>query len=109
VRVPPYLTYFLMTSRCARMPTAAAVFVFHCTRFFDTEGWHLKNAGRLLIPTLPLLLYLKSERGQLITVISFPLILALYELLVRPFNVVRFFFGMRPRQRPAKEPRLRLA
>jgi hypothetical protein len=20
-----------------------AVFIFHCTRFFDTEGWHLKN------------------------------------------------------------------
>jgi peptidoglycan/LPS O-acetylase OafA/YrhL len=21
-----------------------AAFVFHCTRFFDTEGWHLNNA-----------------------------------------------------------------
>jgi len=21
-----------------------AVFLFHCTRFFDTEGWHLKNS-----------------------------------------------------------------
>jgi hypothetical protein len=40
---------------------------------------------------------------QLIVVISFPLIMVLYELLVRRFNVVRFFFGMRPKRRPAKE------
>lgn len=33
----------------------------------------------------------------IVTVISFPLILVLYELRVRPFNVVRLFFGMRPR------------
>jgi glucan biosynthesis protein C len=39
----------------------------------------------------------------IITVISFPLILVLYELLVKPFNAVRFFFGMRPRRRLAKE------
>jgi peptidoglycan/LPS O-acetylase OafA/YrhL len=31
----------------------------------------------------------------IITVVSFPLILLLYELTVRRFNVVRFFFGMR--------------
>jgi glucan biosynthesis protein C len=43
----------------------------------------------------------------IIAVTSFPLILVLYALLVRPFNVVRFFFGMRPRKRPAKEPRQR--
>jgi peptidoglycan/LPS O-acetylase OafA/YrhL len=36
----------------------------------------------------------------IITAISFPLILALYELLVWRFNVIRFFFGMRPRERP---------
>jgi glucan biosynthesis protein C len=35
----------------------------------------------------------------IITVISFPLIFVLYELLVRPFNVVRFFFGMRPEKK----------
>lgn len=34
----------------------------------------------------------------IITPVSFALILALYELLVRRFNVVRFFFGMRPKQ-----------
>lgn len=33
-----------------------------------------------------------------VTVISFPLILVLFELLVRPFNFVRFFFGMRPKK-----------
>lgn len=40
----------------------------------------------------------------IVTVISFPLILVLYELLVKPFNAVRFFFGMRPRKRLAKKP-----
>jgi hypothetical protein len=39
----------------------------------------------------------------IVTVISFSLILILYELLVKPFNVVRFFFGMRPRKRSAKK------
>ncbi len=38
----------------------------------------------------------------IIGVISFPLTLALYELLVKPFNLVRFFFGMGPKkQQPA--------
>jgi peptidoglycan/LPS O-acetylase OafA/YrhL len=34
----------------------------------------------------------------IVTVISLALILVLYELLVKPFNAVRFFFGMRPRK-----------
>jgi hypothetical protein len=34
----------------------------------------------------------------IVTVISFSLILILYALLVKPFNIVRFFFGMRPRR-----------
>ena len=38
----------------------------------------------------------------IVSVISFPLILVLYELLVKPFNAMRFFFGMRPRKRQAK-------
>lgn len=33
----------------------------------------------------------------IVLVVSFPLTLALYELAVRRFNVVRFFFGMKPR------------
>ena len=36
----------------------------------------------------------------IIAAISFPLILALYELLVRQFSVVRFFFSMRPKKQP---------
>ena len=35
----------------------------------------------------------------IIALISFPLILLLYELLVRRFNVVRFVFGMRPKKK----------
>ena len=40
----------------------------------------------------------------IITVISFSLILVLYDLLVKPFNIVRFFFGMRPGKRPTLKP-----
>ena len=36
----------------------------------------------------------------IIAVVSFALILILYELLVRPFNVVRFLFGMRLKKKP---------
>lgn len=35
----------------------------------------------------------------IVAVISLPLILVLYELTVKPFNAVRFLFGMRPRKR----------
>jgi surface polysaccharide O-acyltransferase-like enzyme len=38
----------------------------------------------------------------IVTVISFALILGLYQLLVRPIGAVRFFFGMRPKKRPEK-------
>ena len=34
---------------------------------------------------------------SMVTIISFPLILALYELLVRRYNGIRFLFGMRPK------------
>ena len=34
----------------------------------------------------------------IIVVVSFALIMALYELLIRRFNIVRFFFGMRPKR-----------
>jgi hypothetical protein len=44
----------------------------------------------------------------IIAVASFVLIMLLYELLVRRFNGVRFFFGMRPRKKtpaiPAPRP-----
>jgi glucans biosynthesis protein C len=37
----------------------------------------------------------------IIAVTSFVLIMALYELFVRRFSVVRFCFGMRPLKKPA--------
>jgi len=40
----------------------------------------------------------------IITAISFPLILVLYEVFVRRFNVVRFLFGMRPKKKPPATP-----
>jgi hypothetical protein len=45
-------------------------------------GWNLGILVKLLIVIL----------------LSFPLILALYELLIRRFNPVRFLFGMRPKR-----------
>jgi glucan biosynthesis protein C len=36
----------------------------------------------------------------IIAAVSFPLIMILYELFVRRFNIVRFFFGMRPKKKP---------
>ncbi|MBW7992023.1 MAG: acyltransferase family protein [Planctomycetes bacterium] len=38
----------------------------------------------------------------IIALVSFPLILLLYELPIRRFNVVRFFFGMRPKKKCGK-------
>jgi peptidoglycan/LPS O-acetylase OafA/YrhL len=40
----------------------------------------------------------------IITVASFALIMALYELLIRRFNIVRFFFGMRPKKKSQATP-----
>jgi len=34
----------------------------------------------------------------IVTMISFVLILVSYELFVKPFDIMRFFFGMRPRK-----------
>jgi len=39
-----------------------------------------------------------------IALVSFALIMALYDLLVRRFNVMRFFFGMRPKKKPFEIP-----
>ena len=39
-----------------------------------------------------------------IAAVSFALIMVLYELLVRRFNVVRFFFGMRPKKKLTATP-----
>ena len=39
-----------------------------------------------------------------LAVVSFALIMALYDLLVKRFNVMRFFFGMRPKKKISKTP-----
>ena len=40
----------------------------------------------------------------IIVVVSFALIMGIYELFIRRFNVVRFFFGMRPKKKPSATP-----
>ena len=35
-----------------RVIAMLAVFIYHCTRFFDIEGWHLKNAEQSLVVTV---------------------------------------------------------
>jgi peptidoglycan/LPS O-acetylase OafA/YrhL len=40
----------------------------------------------------------------IIAVVSFPLIMILYELFVRRFKIVRFFFGMRPKKKSSATP-----
>jgi len=40
----------------------------------------------------------------IISVVSFVLIMVLYELFVRRFNIVRFFFGMRAKKKPSAKP-----
>jgi hypothetical protein len=50
--------------------------------------WHICIMPKLLI----------------IAVVSFALIMVLYEVLVRRFNVARFFFGMRPKKKLLSTP-----
>jgi glucan biosynthesis protein C len=40
----------------------------------------------------------------IIAAVSFPLIMVLYEVFVRRFNMVRFFFGMRAKRKPSVKP-----
>ena len=64
------------------------IFFFHCARFFDPFGWHLKNAE-----TSDIL----SVFVGFISMTSFVLIIALYEFLIKRINALRFLFGMRPK------------
>lgn len=50
-------------------------------------GWLVIPLGMGILPKL-----------LIIAVVSFPLMLLLYEFLSRHFRVVRFFFGMRPKK-----------
>jgi peptidoglycan/LPS O-acetylase OafA/YrhL len=54
-------------------------------------GWFVIRWGMGILP-----------KYLIIAAVSFVLIVALYQLLVRPFNMVRFLFGMRPKRRPAE-------
>ncbi|MGD9093366.1 MAG: hypothetical protein PVF74_10995 [Anaerolineales bacterium] len=40
----------------------------------------------------------------IVTIASFALIMAIYELLIRRFNIIRFFFGMRSKKKPSGLP-----
>jgi glucan biosynthesis protein C len=92
-----YLSFtnrFLTYSNEAVLP----FFLFHQT-IIQIVGWFvlpldMGNLAKFLI----------------IAVVSFPLILILYEVLVRRIGFMRFLFGMAPKkERPAEEPHLRLA
>jgi peptidoglycan/LPS O-acetylase OafA/YrhL len=63
-------------------------YLFHQTMILCV-GWFVIRWGLGILP-----------KYLIVVVVSFPLILLLYELFVRRFNVVRFFFGMRPRKKP---------
>ena len=68
-------------------------YIFHQTIILCV-GWFVIPLGLGMLP-----------KYLIIVVVSFILITALYELLVRRFNVVRFLFGMRPKlgMRPKKQ------
>ena len=66
-------------------------YIFHQTIILSV-GWFVIRLNMGILP-----------KYLIISVVSFVLIMALYELLVRRINIVRFFFGMRPKKRPAKE------
>ncbi len=66
-------------------------YIFHQTIILSV-GWFVIPLSLGILP-----------KFLIISVISFPLIIILYELLVRHFNIVRFFFGMRPKKQLVKE------
>lgn len=80
-----------------RVRVMLAVFFFHCARFFGGATWHLNNAEQ----SFGALVFIGWNIGILpkdltIATASFTLVMVLYTLFVRPFNGVRFLFGMRP-------------
>jgi peptidoglycan/LPS O-acetylase OafA/YrhL len=66
-------------------------YIFHQTIIL-LVGWFVIRWSMDILP-----------KYLIISVVSFVLIMALYELFVRRINIVRFFFGMRPKKRLAKE------
>jgi hypothetical protein len=69
--------------------TVLPFYLFHQTIILCV-GWFVIRWGLGILP-----------KYLIIAVISFPTIMILYELFVRRFNVMRFFFGMRPKKKPS--------
>ena len=112
-----------------RVLATLAIFLFHCARFFDTMDWHLKNSSRSQFATIfvvllslwemPLFFLLSGvgswyalrsrNAGQYLfeRVKRLLLILAIYQLLIKWLNPMRFLFGMRPRKKPPSAPATR--
>ena len=63
-------------------------YIFHQTIILIV-GWFVIRWNMGILP-----------KYLIVCVISFVLIMALYELLVRHINILRFFFGMRPKGKP---------
>jgi glucan biosynthesis protein C len=62
-------------------------YILHQT-FILLVGWYIVRWNTAII-----------TKFLVISVISFVLIAATYELLIRRFNFIRFVFGMRPKKR----------
>ena len=77
---------FLAYSNEAVLP----FYIFHQTIILCV-GWFVIRWDMGILP-----------KYLIIVVASFAIIMALYEFLVRRFNVMRFFFGMRPKKRPIR-------
>jgi hypothetical protein len=104
---------------------SAVVFIFSLgSKYLNFTNRFLAYANEAVLPfflfhqTIILIVgwfVLPWEVGNLakfliIALISFPLILVLYEVFVRHIGFMRFLFGMTPKkERPAQEPRLKLA
>jgi hypothetical protein len=66
--------------------TVLPFYIFHQTIILSV-GWFVIRWNIGILP-----------KYMIIAVVSFCLIMVLYELFVRRINIVRFFFGMRPRK-----------
>ncbi len=98
---------------------SAVVFVLYIgARYLNTNNKFLVYANEAVLPfylfhqTIILCVgwyVIRWDMGipiklLIIAVVSFPLIMILYELFVRRFNTIRFFFGMRPKKKPSATP-----
>jgi len=76
---------------------------------FSGHLWFIQLLFIIVVLTLPLAMG-NLAKFLIVGVVSFPLILLIYEVCVRHIDFMRFLFGMTPVQkRPAAAPRPRLA